>query len=790
MKPIYETPNIVVGTQPIRTGSYGFDLEDQVRVMEMFRDQTYSKKIEAVVREYGTNAIDEHRIHKVNRPIEVTLPTLEHPEFKVRDFALGLSEDGIFDIYVRYCKSRKRDTNEADGMLGIGSKSGFCYGDNFIVTSYHGGWVYVVNCLITGGVDLISKREMAEGEESGLEVIIPVKLDDIDEFVSSAFHVFSFWETPPKMFGISEEQQKQFDDLHKEHSPLKGNGWEIRPIKPHDSVSYAVMGNVAYPIDWQQIINYGTKRQILKTDDYDPIYNTIRFLQSNRTILRFPTGSLGFSTSRESLSYKDYTFQSLFERLKIVHKELSQTISDKIKDSSNLWEAMIRRNEIFGADGQKSLFQGNISGLENATNTEFSWNGIKVKKFFDSLDHWSESRGYQKSTSVSDPVIQIFQEKLSRYGQSRVSKKNGTQSRLTPNRSTVLLIDDLEGKGAQTIARHLIIGSRKESKNNLGNTINSSTITRVVMLKFGSDRIKSSFFKFYKFNTVPVQYASKLIGAARDWAKQNREVDKDLAPRTTSVRYIDIEYGYRAWSKHEISVHEIEEAYFIPIWTEGTQVHITLPNKTTLTLCSNTFNNFHSSIKCLLNVFNINTKRIYGILPRTLESKWFTKAVEEGQWINLWEEFKDCLEENPNLLEQGLEAKEYWKCVYETNTNIIPIDWRITGELEKKVKYVNSPIKKGCSLVTKSVKDNQKLVESLKFLTLFPNIKDQKEKFTPTFQEIGTTYPLIKFLSFSDKFRGKSSEKPSKEEMDQLIEYINLIDLKNQQNLIDSLVSE
>ena len=67
------------------------------------------------------------------------MPTRFNPHFTVRDFGDGLSHDDVCNIYVRYCKSTKRQSNAFTGQLGIGCKSGFAYGDSFTVTSYHKG---------------------------------------------------------------------------------------------------------------------------------------------------------------------------------------------------------------------------------------------------------------------------------------------------------------------------------------------------------------------------------------------------------------------------------------------------------------------------------------------------------------------------------------------------------------------------------------------------------------------------------------------------------------------------
>ena len=47
-----------------------------------------------------------------------------------------------------YGESTKRGTNEQIGQLGLGSKSAFAYGDNFIINSYVKGTKTTYNAFI------------------------------------------------------------------------------------------------------------------------------------------------------------------------------------------------------------------------------------------------------------------------------------------------------------------------------------------------------------------------------------------------------------------------------------------------------------------------------------------------------------------------------------------------------------------------------------------------------------------------------------------------------------------
>ena len=84
---------------------FGISQEDQSWVLHILRNQIYSNKVLAVLREYACNAKDANR----DVPIEVTFPTVLDPQLVIRDRGPGLSYEDMFRIYTQYGKSTKRD---------------------------------------------------------------------------------------------------------------------------------------------------------------------------------------------------------------------------------------------------------------------------------------------------------------------------------------------------------------------------------------------------------------------------------------------------------------------------------------------------------------------------------------------------------------------------------------------------------------------------------------------------------------------------------------------------------
>ena len=179
MKPQTKSKKSVQSNGITETVKFGIKASGLHHVLGILRDQLYSDKVGAVIREYACNAYDAHvEAGCAQRPIEVVLPTQLKLEFKVRDFGPALNEDDIQNVYAFYGESTKRNSNDVTGMLGIGSKSAFAYGDNFVINSYIDGTKHIYNAFIdpsqVGQISKIGTQKTKE--ENGIEIVVPVKI--------------------------------------------------------------------------------------------------------------------------------------------------------------------------------------------------------------------------------------------------------------------------------------------------------------------------------------------------------------------------------------------------------------------------------------------------------------------------------------------------------------------------------------------------------------------------------------------------------------------------------------
>jgi DNA topoisomerase VI subunit B len=130
----------IIASNNMDASVMGMDAQGMDLATFFMRDKIYSNKIRAVVREYACNAIDEHKKFGIERPVDIGL-RYEGQEtvFFCRDYAKGLDENGVRNIFGMYFRSTKSTSNDAIGGFGVGSKAGHCYNDTFFVVSHFRG---------------------------------------------------------------------------------------------------------------------------------------------------------------------------------------------------------------------------------------------------------------------------------------------------------------------------------------------------------------------------------------------------------------------------------------------------------------------------------------------------------------------------------------------------------------------------------------------------------------------------------------------------------------------------
>ena len=223
MKP--QQSNVTVARQGVQESvTFGIKESGMAHIMGVLRNQLYSDKVLAVIREYTCNAVDANvEAGKGDTPITVTLPNRMNPYFKVRDNGLGLSKEDVNDIYAFYGESTKRASNDQIGMLGIGSKAAFAYGDNFVINSYINGKKVMYNAYIDesqrGQISTLGVEDTSEPD--GVEIVVPVRDGDHKEFQNKATGLFKWFKVRPEVKGC---EAFKYED--KADTLFSGTGWQ------------------------------------------------------------------------------------------------------------------------------------------------------------------------------------------------------------------------------------------------------------------------------------------------------------------------------------------------------------------------------------------------------------------------------------------------------------------------------------------------------------------------------------------------------------------------------------
>lgn len=307
----------------------------------------YSDKPLAIVRELGCNAADSMVMAgKGDQPFYVHLPNALEPWLTIQDFGTGISHKNIYDIYSTYFESTKSNTNDQIGCLGLGSKSPFCYTDNFAVTSIVDGEKRIYNAYFnqnnTPTIALMSTEKTTEG--NGIAIQIPVKSDDFSTFNVAVKKAFRFFDVKPIVEG-------GVVDWNIEAPIFQGDGWASYE-KFNYGEAYAVMGGVTYQIN-----------------TYHLEHKHRDMLNRAGLVLKFKMGELDFTPSRESLSYDEATIKALNEKMEFISKNFRDKLVEMIDAKENIFDAIKSVHHIM----EKFSFLG-----ASLTSSKITWNGLDI----------------------------------------------------------------------------------------------------------------------------------------------------------------------------------------------------------------------------------------------------------------------------------------------------------------------------------------------------------------------------------------------------------------------------
>lgn len=497
--------------------------EDLVYIFDILRNKLYSDKVLAVVREYTTNAMDANvEAGKPNRPIVVTAPTSMTPEFKVRDFGCGLSEDDVRNIYCMYGRSTKRNSNDFTGQLGLGSKSGFSYGDSFSITSFYNGTKTIYTAYIdeTRLGSVAKVFESPTTEENGVEITIPVKSSDVNVFRSKISSTLRFFTVPPITHGgVSIETIERI---------FTGKNWIITNL-PSSTYGYrnafAVMGNIAYPIDAAQVF----------PDEVNKYWNTknggFKFL-SGSVVINFPIGSLSIAASREELEYNAATIQELKKAGASGWSEFVsqlQTEMNKQKDGLHARTYISKINRVT-----------NSAGWGNLAET-LSWNGKALRSSIIPID-----KGVQ---------VEMFYCSGDRVRKT-VSLNSIDINEETVNNGLIYLMDDPNGYTNKM---------NQVARNNVNKQCYLFKVKKVTDAD-GNEHDGEEWFTRYDFPKTALKKISEVVLQKKTYASKTRVMGKKGEIKVFSMNKTTNSWGVQSANFTESKIDKSEIKYYIKLF--------------------------------------------------------------------------------------------------------------------------------------------------------------------------------------------------------------------------------
>lgn len=310
---------------------------------------TYDNPYRAALREYTSNAYDEHIQAGVTRPVEVNLPHELAPELSVRDFGRGLTREELKG-YGTIGESTKQDSNDTTGGFGMGSKCALAAAPSFTVTSVKDGKRNTV--IVARDANNVPHMnflaEVETTDEPGTVVTIPIS--DVNKFGD----LTDFWIgwKPGSLLVDDEEPKGSVYDTAK-YRQIKNFGWyNLANVSPGRDMIRVLINQVYYELPYTKLGLTYTQWNILKY-----------------YVVKIDNGSVDIAPSRETLLFNARTTAAVTARtqdlLTMTAKDRAQAVTNApdLKTALQLREKML--NSGFPVDGIK--FQGKGFALPGET---------------------------------------------------------------------------------------------------------------------------------------------------------------------------------------------------------------------------------------------------------------------------------------------------------------------------------------------------------------------------------------------------------------------------------------
>ena len=345
---------------------FSVDDEDQGFIFEMLRSKIYSDPIAAICREIASNSRDANReVMKGHVPVEIGIRE-EHPlngdsslHVYFKDEGPGISPDRMANVFCKYAKSTKRDTDELTGGFGLGAKTPFAYTDAFTIITNVDGVCYTYTAYIDesrrGKIAKLDQRETKD--PNGTTIMVPINPYDRNDFERNIYRYTMYWDVVPKYVNFG----RGAGAFEPSFSYVLKSGRVVFAISStnHFSRKHGILvDGIPYDCQLAQLPRY-KECSDGSTSGY-------------KLIIKANTGDVDLSVNRETLNYTQTTITYIDEVFEELREAMSDDVSGYVTGSNNYFEACAKAYSVLK---ERSLVLRDAKGAslgEKAKNS-MSW---------------------------------------------------------------------------------------------------------------------------------------------------------------------------------------------------------------------------------------------------------------------------------------------------------------------------------------------------------------------------------------------------------------------------------